>query len=233
MSNDVTKFRVVEIFDSIDGEGLRMGQPVSFIRLAGCNLRCTYCDTPYSLFGEDVPCEYTEMTAEEILSAMNKNYRRVTLTGGEPLISPGVNELVDLLSDNGFEVNIETNGAADIVKFLSAIKSRDNLFFTIDYKLPSSGMEDKMLYSNFTALLECDVIKYVVGSDEDAKTMVEFTKKLKTDLKVMPHIFAGAVYGEFELEKLTGIILEEPVMKDARIQVQLHKIIWDPDKKGV
>ena len=78
--------KVVEIFDSIDGEGLRVGKTVSFIRLAGCNLRCTYCDTLYALFGEDEPCRYTEMTVGEVFSAANKSFGRITLTGGEPLL---------------------------------------------------------------------------------------------------------------------------------------------------
>ena len=77
--------KVTEIFDSIDGEGIRTGQPCTFIRLAGCNLRCSYCDTLYSLFGEDEPCEYTEMSTDEILKAVNPLFKRVTLTGGEPL----------------------------------------------------------------------------------------------------------------------------------------------------
>ena len=102
--------KIVEIFDSIDGEGIRTGQPATFIRLAGCNLRCSYCDTAYALFGEDEPCVYEEMTVDEVVKKVNPNYRRVTLTGGEPLISPEAAELVTRLIENGVEVNIETNG---------------------------------------------------------------------------------------------------------------------------
>ena len=131
--------KVIEIFDSIDGEGIRTGQCATFIRLAGCNLRCSYCDTVYSLFGEETPCEYTEMTVDEIISKVNMTYKRVTLTGGEPLVHTDSAELVSKLTEIGCDVNIETNGAVDIVDFLSKVPKSDNLFFTIDYKLPSSA----------------------------------------------------------------------------------------------
>ena len=225
--------KVVEIFDSIDGEGIRTGQPCSFIRLAGCNLRCTYCDTLYALFGEDEECVYTEMSIDEIMSKVNPLYKRITLTGGEPIIHKDADKLTAQLLNAGYEVNIETNGAADISEFLKKMPENGKLFFTIDYKLPSSGMSDKMRWDNFLALRPCDVIKYVAGSEEDVKLMVEITKKLTEHYKVMPHIFVGAVYGSYDLQRLTETVLKEPCLKDARIQVQLHKIIWDPNKKGV
>lgn len=225
--------KVIEIFDSIDGEGIRTGQPCSFIRLAGCNLRCSYCDTVYSLFGEDEPCEYTEMSVDEIISKVNPLYKRITLTGGEPLIHKDISKLTAALINKGYEINIETNGAVDITEFLKSIPKSDRLFFTIDYKLPSSGMSDKMIWNNFINLRPRDVIKYVVGSDEDVNLAIEITKKLKEHYDIMPHIFMGAVYGMYNAQRLVNIILNEPVLSDARLQVQLHKIIWDPDKRGV
>ncbi len=227
--------KVSEIFSSIDGEGIRVGSPVCFIRLAGCNLRCTYCDTLYALFGEDEPCEYRVMSIDEIIAEADLSYKRVTLTGGEPLIHEGAAELVNRLTAEGCEVNIETNGAADIREFSKSVENPDRMFYTIDYKLKSSGMSDKMLWSNFEALRQCDVIKLVVGSDEDVSLMLSVTERL-TRLygeDNMPHIFIGAVYGAFENSKLVDIILKEPLLKNARIQLQIHKYIWDPDKKGV
>ena len=221
--------KIVEIFDSIDGEGIRAGQPATFIRLAGCNLRCTYCDTTYALFGEETPCEYTEMTIEEIVSKVNRNYNRVTLTGGEPLVHKDSVKLIKKLMDIGCEVTIETNGAADITN----IPRDDKLFFTIDYKLPSSGMDDKMIWDNFLNLKPCDVIKFVVGRDEDIELMIETVKKLRKLYKEMPHIFIGAVYGMYDNSDLVNVILSEPVLSDARLQLQLHKIIWDPNERGV
>jgi len=225
------KFKVIEIFDSIDGEGIRTGQPVSFVRLAGCNLRCTYCDTLYSLFGEEEPCEYVEMTEKEIIEKLNPLYKRVTLTGGEPLISPDADKLVKLMCDRGFEVNIETNGAVDIRNFCKEI--RDKFFFTIDYKLPKSGMEDKMIWENFLNLTPADAIKFVAGSEKDVQKMIEVVTKLKSFYIKMPPIFIGAVYGEYDLKKLTETVLKNPVLSDARVQIQLHKIIWHPDERGV
>ncbi|MCH5210349.1 MAG: radical SAM protein [Oscillospiraceae bacterium] len=221
--------KIVEIFDSIDGEGIRTGQPATFIRLAGCNLRCTYCDTAYALFGEEEPCEYTEMTIDEIVSKVNRSYNRVTLTGGEPLVHKDSVELIKKLMDIGCEVNVETNGAADITN----IPRDDKLFFTIDYKLPSSGMDDKMIWNNFLNLKPCDVIKFVVGRDEDIKLMIEIVKKLRKVYQEMPHIFIGAVYGMYDNSDLVNVILNEPALFDARLQVQLHKIVWDPDERGV
>ena len=225
--------KIIEIFDSIDGEGIRTGQPATFIRLAGCNLRCSYCDTVYSLFGEETPCEYTEMTTQEVISKVNTTYKRITLTGGEPLVHKESSELVTALLEMGCEVNIETNGAVDIVEFLSRVPKSDKLFFTIDYKLPSSGMTDKMIWNNFLNLRPCDVIKFVVGSDEDIELTIEIVKQLKQVYKKMPHIFIGAVYGMYEAQKLVEIILKEEALSDARYQIQLHKVIWDPEERGV
>lgn len=225
--------KVIEIFNSIDGEGIRTGQPCTFIRLAGCNLRCTYCDTLYALFGEDEPCEYREMPVDEMLAEVQPRYRRVTLTGGEPLIHCDCDKLVDALLRQGYEVNIETNGAVDITAFRNSVYRSDKLFFTIDYKLPSSGMEDKMLLSNFTSLRGNDVIKFVVGSDEDLDKMREIMNRLIPVYDKMPHVFAGVVFGRYEPLKLVNAVINEEIFRDVRYQIQLHKLVWAPDERGV
>lgn len=225
--------KVVEIFDSIDGEGLRTGQTATFIRLAGCNLRCSYCDTLYALFGEDEPCEYTEMSIDEILLRVNAKYKRITLTGGEPLLHLDSAPLVSCLLKDGYEVNIETNGAADITDFSARVGNTENMFYTIDYKLPSSGMSDKMIWDNFLSLRPCDVVKFVVGSDEDVNMMKSVMDKLTAYYKQMPHIYAGVVFGEYEPKKLIEHIMNEPVLKDVVFQLQIHKIIWNPEERGV
>ncbi len=226
-------YKVVEIFDSIEGEGKRTGRPATFIRLAGCNLRCSYCDTLYALFGEKEECKFTEMSIDEILSRPMK--RCVTITGGEPLIACGIAELANELLMAGHEINIETNGAVDIMPFMQdlQIHEEDALFFTIDYKLPSSGECDKMLLSNFESLMPQDVVKFVVGTDEDFDKMLEVVRKLKALYQVMPSIYIGAVYGMYDIKKLTEKIVAEPILEDANLQLQLHKIIWDPDERGV
>jgi 7-carboxy-7-deazaguanine synthase len=227
------KLKVVEIFDSIDGEGKRTGQPCTFIRLAGCNLRCSYCDTLYALFGEKEECVYEEMSVQDIMKRVNPLYKRVTLTGGEPLIHSGCDALVSSLLRSGIEVNIETNGAADIEKFRKSVPRSSKLFFTVDYKLYSSGVEDKMLWNNFVSLEQRDVVKFVVGSDEDFELMKSVIKKMSMVYEEMPIIYTGVVYGEYEPKRLVEKMLKEPLMKDAYYQIQLHKTIWDPDERGV
>lgn len=223
--------KVVEIFDSIDGEGIRAGQTATFIRLAGCNLRCSYCDTLYALFDGDEPCEYTEMSVDEILARVNKSYKRITLTGGEPLLDKDSAFLLRRLLDEGYEVNIETNGAVDITDFSSRVGNMENMFYTIDYKLPSSGMTDKMLWKNFENLRPSDVIKFVVGSEEDVQAMKDVIKRL--NYEVMPRLYAGVVFGSYQMQKLAEHIITEPILKDVVFQLQIHKIIWDPDERGV
>lgn len=225
--------KVIEIFDSIDGEGKRTGQLCSFIRLAGCNLRCSYCDTVYSLFGEDEPCEYTEMSIDEVISKVNPKFRRVTLTGGEPLIAPESAELVNKLCDMGVEVNIETNGAVDIVEFIGKIRKKEKVFFTIDYKLPTSGMTDKMIWNNFLNLRPFDVIKFVVGSDEDFSEMVRVMESIAPEYEKMPYIYTGVVYGMYDAAELIENMKSTDILKDTVYQIQLHKVIWSPDQKGV
>lgn len=217
--------RVVEIFDSIDGEGIRTGQAVTFIRLAGCNLRCSYCDTEYAISYDN--CEFEEMAIPQILERVHFKY--VTLTGGEPLIHKGVKDLIFALTDKGIEVNIETNGAVDIGPF-----RMDNMFFTVDYKLPSSGEENKMLWDNFKNLTKNDVVKFVVGSRDDVNKMREVTKKLtKFYGDNLPHLFAGAVFSDYSPKQLVADILENKELHNVRVQLQIHKYIWDPDKRGV
>ena len=227
-------YKVVEIFDSLEGEGKRAGYPASFVRLAGCNLRCLYCDTMYAV---DVnPGEYHKMHKAEIMSRLNQRFKRVTLTGGEPLIACGVCDLVSEMLADGFEVNIETNGSVDIQGFLSNLRTKPtetNLFFTIDYKLPSSGVTDKMFDKNYLNLTPQDVLKFVVGSDYDIEVMINFMQYLKDLGVVSGQVFIGVVYGSYSLSSLARAIIETPVLKDSRLQLQYHKIIWDPNIRGV
>jgi 7-carboxy-7-deazaguanine synthase len=244
--NDAITYSIVEIFDSVEGEGKRAGATATFIRHAGCNLRCSYCDTAHALQAE----AGTTMTLEEILSLVNPAYKRVTLTGGEPLLAPGFDDLVKTLLNRGYEINVETNGSVDVTKLRKRVGESPNLFFTIDYKLPSSGESAKMLDENYFVLHKNDVLKFVVGSDEDVTAMIYlvermqgniinaiFAKKNKAPVMPkapeMPQIFIGTVYGAFDLPRLADVIIKTPILKDARLQLQFHKIIWGPDRQGV
>ena len=227
-------YKIVELFNSIEGEGIRAGKTATFIRLAGCNLRCTYCDTTYA-FDVNAPT-ITEMTADEILEKVETaGYERVTLTGGEPLCTPGVEALIYQLLSNEIEVNIETNGSVDTAPLLNYLTVQkglfvsDDLIFTMDYKLPSSGQTQHMHIPNYDMLDSCDVLKFVVGSEEDVSAMLAFLQTLKS----RPNIYIGAVYGQYDLQKLVQHQLTQPLLIDATLQLQLHKIIWDPSATGV
>ena len=210
--------KVVEIFKSIDGEGIRVGYPVTFIRLAGCNLRCNYCDTKYSYENE----KFTEMTPQEIYNRVYKlGGRRITLTGGEPLIHKDVKVLVDLLIDKGYEVNIETNGSVDITLFLDK-----HTIITMDYKCASSDMEDKMLLDNISKLRKQDVLKFVVSDGNDLDTVQRIYQNTKATVYISP------VFGRIEPKQIVEYMLEHN-MENCRVQVQLHKIIWNPEERGV
>ena len=210
--------KVVEIFKSIDGEGIRVGYPVTFIRLAGCNLRCNYCDTKYSYEDE----KFTEMTPQEIYIKVYKlGGKRITLTGGEPLIHKDVKVLVDLLIQKGYEVNIETNGSVDITLFLDK-----HTIITMDYKCASSDMEDKMLLDNISKLRKQDVLKFVVSDDKDLDTVQRIYQNTKATVYISP------VFGRIEPKQIVEYMLEHN-MENCRVQVQLHKIIWNPEERGV
>lgn len=214
--------KVVEIFKSIDGEGIRAGYPATFIRLFGCNLRCSYCDTPYGYEGND----YKEMTVDEIVQeCMCLNCPRITLTGGEPLIHKDVNILIKNLLVNGFEVNIETNGSVDVelLKFLYP-----QVVITMDWKCPSSGCENKMSIARLKDLKKNDVLKFVVGSKED----LEVCKSIYNTQELECSIFISPIFGKIEPSEIVDYMLENNMM-DCRVQLQMHKFIWNPNKRGV
>jgi len=212
---------VNEIFSSIEGEGIRTGYPATFIRLYGCNLNCSYCDTRYSCEGHDG----TEMNVSEVIEKVKEaGVKKITLTGGEPLIHKNVEELVDELVNEGFEVNIETNGSVDIYPYIK----KENVIITMDYKLISSGMNDKMNERNFKYLRPQDVLKFVVGNKQDLDVMKEILEVHKPNC----NIFVSPVFEQIEPVEIVDYIKENK-LNDCRVQLQLHKIIWDPEERGV
>ena len=233
-----------EIFKSIDGEGNRTGYPVTFIRSYSCNLLCTYCDTLYAVqpeTEEDKANAFKEMSVDEIVQKCKElGNKRITFTGGEPLIQKDAAELVGQLMLNGFEVNIETNGAVNIEEFTHKLDSYmdayistledtcGTYYYTLDYKCPTSGMEGKMILSNLDWLSEGDVLKFVVGSKEDLDRM----KQIITEHKIFAEIFVSPVFGNIEPKDIVKYIIDNN-LQNVRVQLQLHKIIWPVSMRGV
>lgn len=213
--------KVVEIFKSIDGEGKRAGLPTTFVRLYGCNLNCSYCDTRYG-------CEdnnYTIWSVDSIMDTIKRfGIQSVTITGGEPLIHPGIHKLINTLLESGYWVNVETNGSIWIGQF----PKHKNLFFTMDYKSPSSGMEKRMILENLSLLTSKDVLKFVVGSEEDLDRSLEILEQYQPNCQ----IYFSPVFKEIEPKAIVDFILYHK-LNNCKVQVQLHKIIWDPKERGV
>ena len=215
--------KVIELFLSVNGEGLKSGELATFVRFAGCNLRCPYCDTKYSYENP----KYIEMSIDEIISKIEsfKAYN-VTLTGGEPLIQKDIDILIKKLSDKGYRVELETNGSVDISKYVGL----KGVAFTLDYKGPTSLMEDKMLLDNYKYLTKNDLVKFVCGSTKDLEKARDIILKYKLDEITNP--FLSPVFGEISLEGMVDF-MKENNLNHVRFQLQIHKIIWDKDKRGV
>ncbi len=222
----MNRLKVCEIFQSINGEGTRAGQPAVFVRLVGCNLNCSYCDTKWAN-GPDAPCE--EMTAREIHEKVSAyGIRCVTLTGGEPLLHKHVDELLsELCGDDKLSVEIETNGSADVS---IADKMKNRPLLTMDYKLPSSGMEKAMRLENYALLRSEDTVKFVCGSRSDLEKAAEIIERYK--LIGRCHVYLSPVFGGIDPKDMVSFMLERK-LNGVNLQLQLHKFIWDPNEKGV
>lgn len=225
------RFHVVEHFISINGEGRRAGQLAMFIRFAGCNLDCRYCDTKWAN-APDVPYEsYTDAELMELIKT--SGVRNVTLTGGEPLLQKNLQNLLNTLREEAaLQVEIETNGSVDIAPFLPEMGiEKDNVTFTIDYKTPISGMEGSMCHSNYRNLRKSDTVKFVVGSKEDMLRAKEIIEIYHLDEKGCA-IYFSPCFGSIKSAEIVDFLVEQR-MNEVTLQLQLHKYIWAPDKRGV
>lgn len=203
--------RISEIFYSIQGESSRTGWPTVFIRLTGCPLRCHYCDTTYAFKGGKV---LSFETILERTAAYKARY--ITVTGGEPLAQPNCIPLLTELCNNGYKVSLETSGAFDI----SAVDSR--VMNILDLKTPNSGECDKNLMANIPLLKKTDQIKFVVANREDfdwsCKIIQEHNLEQRCELLFSP------VWEKLAPATLAEWLLESHI--NARLQVQMHKILW-------
>lgn len=217
--------KVAETFISINGEGTRAGELAFFVRFKGCNLSCSYCDTKWANL-PNASC--TDMSPEEICRMiLGSGIKNVTLTGGEPLLQSDISGLIEILTENGLSVEIETNGSILLLPFT---KLCQRPIFTMDYKLPSSGMEDKMCLQNFELLDKNDTVKFVSGSKEDLETAYEIIDRYKLINRC--HVYISPVFGRIDPADIVEW-MKERKLNGVRLQLQLHKFIWDPEKRGV
>ena len=218
-------FEVAESFVSINGESTRAGELAVFIRFKGCNLNCSYCDTKWA---NETNAEYKNMSVNEICAFVkNTGVKNVTLTGGEPLLQNDVENLIEALISQGNRVEIETNGSISLEKF-ALLKNRP--VFTMDHKLPSSNMEKYMCLENFEFLNEHDTVKFVSGSIEDLKKAEEIMKKYNLVKKC--HVYISPVFGRINPADIVDFMIKRN-LNGVRVQLQLHKFIWEPDRRGV
>lgn len=217
---------LVESFVSINGEGNKSGELALFLRFKGCNLNCSYCDTAWAN-QPDAACEYRTVSWLCEL-AQESGVNNVTLTGGEPLLQNNVELLIDaLLRETNQRIEIETNGSVSIERW----KERDQrLCFTLDYKLPGSGMEEHVRMENYAWLKPWDVVKFVCSDREDldkARQVIE-SQRLTEKCSVL----LSPVFGRIDPADMVEY-MKAGGMRDVRLQLQMHKFIWDPNKRGV
>jgi len=214
MSKKEPLLRINEIFKSIQGESTYAGILCVFVRLTGCNLRCSYCDTTYAYD------EGSAMSLNEIIKRVNGyGCRNVCITGGEPLLNEHISKLTKLLKKYLFKVFIETNGSQNIDILPKGIVR------IVDIKCPDSGMEQEMDWKNIKRLNRTDEVKFIISSKKDYEWAKGITKKYK--IIDSTTVLFGLAHGKLKPKTLAGWILKDGL--DIRLNLQLHKIIW-PDK---
>ncbi len=209
---------ISEIFKSVQGESSFSGMPCIFIRLAGCNLRCRYCDTRYAQeLGEQI-------SLGQILTLVaSYSCRLVEITGGEPLIQRNTPDLAIGLMKKGYRVLVETNGSQDIsVLPEGAVR-------IMDIKCPSSGESDQMLWGNLETLTQDDEIKFVISDRRDYEWARHIMMEQLFDSAAQ--ILFSTVFGQLHPRSLVKWMLDDNIQ--ARFQLQIHKYIWPPDTQGV
>ncbi len=210
--------KVCEIFASIQGESSYAGLPCVFVRMTGCNLRCSYCDTAYAYY------EGTEMTEDAVLDAVRQyGLKLVEITGGEPLLQEDVKSLARRLLDLGFSVLVETNGTVDIGDV------DDRAVIIMDVKTPGSGNPGSVLVENFDHLKKGDELKFVITDRADFEWSSAFIEL--HSLAERCAVLFSPEFGKLPPAELAGWIIEERM--PVRFNLQLHKFIYSPDRRAV
>lgn len=212
------KLKINEVFYSIQGESSLAGWPTVFVRTSGCNIRCNYCDTKYSYY------EGTKTTLADLLAQV-KSYgaRHVCVTGGEPMAQPNVIPFMKLLCDQDYVVSLETNGYFDTANV------DPRVIKVIDVKTPGSDEGDSFNLENLKRLMPQDQVKFVICNEQDYEWSRDFIKKHAVAAKC-------SVFFSPAFESMPSKLLAEKILQDAlpvRLQLQLHKYIWNAQLRGV
>jgi 7-carboxy-7-deazaguanine synthase len=210
--------KINEIFKSIQGESSHSGLPCIFVRLTGCNLRCTYCDTEYAFY------EGKEMTVPDVVKKVERcGISLVEITGGEPLLQKEVYALMQTLLEKKFTVMLETGGSLPLDEVPEAVIK------IMDLKCPASGEESRNNYENLDRLTLKDEVKFVILNRED----YDWSKKIlnKYSIHKKAQVLFSPVYDKLDLKDLAKWVLEDNL--PVRLQTQLHKVIWSKDAIGV
>ena len=222
MTPDKIFLPVVETFSSIQGESTHAGKLCFFIRLAGCNLKCSYCDT---LYAQDKSCGAPRSLESLVGEAVKSGISTVEITGGEPALHEAAPRLAEMLLAEGLEVLMETNGSVRLDLFPVELKK------IIDVKLPTSEMHEANDIVNYRFLRPGDELKFVAGSLYDLEYAYSWIKRWELDEKGVPLLFS-AVFGKIEPAQIVEWLLERKI-PNSRMQLQMHKFIWNPEKRGV
>ena len=210
--------KINEIYLSVQGESTHTGLPCVFIRLTGCNLRCSWCDTVYAFH------EGKNMSIDEILQKVaNFGIHLVEITGGEPLVQDNVYTLMRRLIESGYKVMLETGGS------ISLERVPKDVIKIMDLKCPGSGEQEKNNLDNLKLLVPHDEVKFVILDKKDYEWSRDIIKRYK--INETAHILISPVFDKLELKEIVKWILEDRL--PVRLQTQLHKIIWNKDTIGV
>lgn len=212
------RLKVHEIFYSIQGESTFAGRPCVLVRLTGCQMRCSWCDTEYAFY------EGSWMTREQVMEQVAAfDCPLVELTGGEPLLQPAAFHLLRDFCDAGYEVLVETGGGVDISGTDPRVRR------ILDVKCPASGESEANHWPNLDDLRATDEVKFVVADRRDYEFACEIMGRHGLAERCPVHI--SPVHGSVDLQELAGWILEDRL--GARLQLQMHKFIWSPETRGV
>ena len=212
------RVRIIEVYTAVQGESTWTGLPCVFVRLAGCNLRCTWCDSEFTFTGGEHR-EIDDLVAEVVATGVPL----VEVTGGEPLAQPDCLGLLKVLCDTGYLVSLETSGAMD------TIGVDERVSVVLDLKTPGSGESSRNLYGNVSQLKPIDQVKFVICNREDYEWARFKVEEYALRDKVAELLFSAS-HAELESSQLAQWILEDEL--DVRLQIQLHKYLWG-DKPGV